>query len=180
MARSLRDTIEALRRSVSAVIDRSALPETAPEIDENRRHGFRIGQVPLLHELTRDVELIELMPAYPLPNTAHWCLGLVNLRGRLIPVYDLNPLLGRAQPAPTGAKLLISGAGELATGLVIDDTPTAIIVEPSRRATVDWGGGVVPPVLREAVRAVYEIAGESWIDPDYDALFADLAARAVR
>lgn len=177
MARSLRDTIEALRRSVSAVIDGSAVAQSAPEIDENRRHGFRVGRTPLLHELARDVELTELMPAYSLPNTAHWCLGLINLRGRLIPVYDLKPLLEGALPDTARPKLLISGSGDLAAGLVIDDTPAPVIVEPGR--LVPDADRAVPAVLRGATRGVYRMAGEAWIDPDYDALFSDLAARAV-
>lgn len=176
MARSLRDTIEALRRSVSAVIDGSVLPPGAPGFDEDYRHGFRIGATRLLHGLTRDVELVEMMPAYALPNTANWCLGLVNLRGRLIPVYDLKPLLEGAQAAGTSPKLLISGADDFATGLVIDGTPSPVPVGPDSLVADD---SIVPAVLRAATRAVYRIGEETWVEPDYDALFGDLAARAA-
>ncbi len=176
MARDLHDTIDALRQSVSTVIDGSALSRVASELDGNRRHGFRVGRTRLLHELTREVELVDMRPAYALPNTAHWCLGLVNLRGRLIPVYDLETLLEGTRSEPERARLLVSGSDDLATGLVIHDTPILMVVTPDCLVAEH---GMVPAGLRTATRAVYRIGGESWIDPDYDALFADLAAHAV-
>lgn len=39
-------------------------------------------------------EIIGMMPTTPIPNTPSWVLGVINLRGKVIPVVDLRQKFG--------------------------------------------------------------------------------------
>jgi purine-binding chemotaxis protein CheW len=55
-------------------------------------------------------------PITPIPSRAPALLGLAGLRGNLVPVYALAPLLGRAA-APEGPRWLVTVRGEEPLGL---------------------------------------------------------------
>ena len=76
-----------------------------------------------MHDLSLAVELIELPQCYDLPNSSTWFSGLVNLRGNLVPVFDLKSLLGGTGPAGDREMLLVIGSGETVAGLVGADGP---------------------------------------------------------
>lgn len=79
------------------------------------RYGIDMDHVREIH-LARDVT--------PFPAlSSHW-VGLVNLRGRLYPVLDLQRYLGlRPLPTAEGRKLLVVAGGELEIALLVDDVP---------------------------------------------------------
>ncbi len=68
-------------------------------------------------------EVISQPAIAPLPGTSAWLLGLCNLRGNLVPVYQLHGAL--AAPLPPQPLVLIIGRGDQALGLVIDQLPVA-------------------------------------------------------
>ena len=141
-----------------------------------QRYGFRIGACRFVHDLALDVELIELARCYDLPNSSAWFSGLVNLRGNLVPVFDLKSLLGITGPTGFRQMLLVIGSGERIAALVIDGTPDHI--------NIDAGGRVdqpdhVPEVLQEHLQGAYEFAGEIWYQVNYETLFESLAKRTA-
>jgi chemotaxis signal transduction protein len=101
---------------------------------------------------------------------------LVNLRGNLVPVFDLKSLLGISGPTGYRQMLLVIGTGENVAALVIDGTPDHI--------TIDASGHVdqpdrVPEILRDYLQGAYEYAGEIWYQVDYEGLFRSLAQRTA-
>ena len=141
-----------------------------------QRYGFRIGACRLVHDLTLAVELIELPRCYDLPNSSAWFSGLVNLRGNLVPVFDLKSLLGISAPTGYRQMLLVIGSGERVAGLVIDGTPDHINLEADSR--VDEPNHV-PEILREHLQGAYDYGGEIWYEADYEGLFQSLAQRTA-
>jgi len=141
-----------------------------------QRYGFRIGACRLVHDLTLAVELIELPRCYDLPNSSAWFSGLVNLRGNLVPVFDLKSLLGISGPTGYRQMLLVIGSGEKVAGLVIDGTPDHITLEADSR--VDEPNHV-PEILRDHLQGAYEYGGETWFEADYEGLFQSLAKRTA-
>lgn len=137
-----------------------------------QRYGFRIGERRFVHDLSLAVELMELPPCYDLPNSGVWFSGLVNLRGNLVPVFDLRVLLGASGPAGERQMLLVMGSGETAAGLVIDGTPDHISIDAGSRVEQPVG---VPEFLRTHLKGAYEFAGETWYQADYEGLFKSLA-----
>jgi purine-binding chemotaxis protein CheW len=77
--------------------------------------GGELYGVPL-HNVT---EIRELLPLTPLPHVASHVLGLVNLRGLVLPVVDLGRKYGFAPAAgPENRLLILKGAGYLVALLV--------------------------------------------------------------
>jgi twitching motility protein PilI len=152
------------------------LSETGDGSAQIQRYGFRIGGCRFVHDLNLPVELIELVRCYELPNSGAWFSGLVNLRGNLVPVFDLKTLLGGTGPAGDRRMLLVIGSGERAAALVIDGTPDHI--------STDAGGRIdepdhVPEILQNHLQGAYQYAGETWYQANYEGVFATLAQRTT-
>lgn len=174
MAAELLSPTVALTRYFVTPDQEHGLSETGEGTSQIQRYGFRIGGCRFVHDLNLPVELIELPHHYELPNSSAWFYGLVNLRGNLVPVFDLKSLLGGTGPAGDRQMLLVIGSGEKSAGLVIDGTPDHI--------SIDAGGRLdepehVPEILRDHLQGAYEYAGETWYQADYEGVFGSLAQR---
>lgn len=59
-----------------------------------------------------------------IPGSPAWLSGVVNWRGRVLPVVDLRPLVGAAlSPLPTSARLVVLAEGDIEVGIVADMVP---------------------------------------------------------
>jgi hypothetical protein len=67
--------------------------------DDIVRQAFRIGQMRLLSPFDVSSELVEMPPVYPLPRMPENLLGLINLHGRIVPLFDLAALRHAAPAA---------------------------------------------------------------------------------
>ncbi len=174
MSAELLSPTVALTRYFVAPDQEHGLSETADGTAQVQRYGFRIGACRLVHDLSLAVELIELPRCYNLPSSSAWFSGLVNLRGNLVPVFDLKSLLGGTGPAGGRQMLLVIGTGESAAALIIDGTPDHISIDAGSR--IDQPDNV-PEVLRDQLQGAYEYAGETWYQANYEGLFESLARR---
>ena len=81
----------------------------------------------------RDVrEIVGPMPITPVPGTAAHVLGVVNLRGKVVPVLDLRARLGlpRATIAPRSCIVVCQGpAGQI--GLLVDSVLEVVAIPES-------------------------------------------------
>ncbi len=141
-----------------------------------QRYGFRIGACRFVHDVSLEVELIELPHCYGLPNSSVWFSGLVNLRGNLVPALDLKSLLGGGSSTGGRQMLLVIGSGERAAALVIDGTPDHISIDAGSRVEQPQH---VPEVLQDHLQGAYEYAGETWYQVSYEGLFESLAQRTA-
>jgi purine-binding chemotaxis protein CheW len=68
------------------------------------------------------VEVFRMVAVAAVPEAHRWVLGVVNLRGRVIPVIDLRRRLGLSAREPELATpIIVVKAGGRAAGLVADD-----------------------------------------------------------
>jgi purine-binding chemotaxis protein CheW len=140
------------------------------------RQGFRIGNLRLMIRYEDGSELTELAQIFRMPNTPHWMVGMVNLHGLLIPVFDLAAYLGIERDETERRLLLVLGHGADAAGMLIDGMPERLRwdadhqidaeMAPSRLTPHLSGGGLINEAL--------------WFDLQYksllNALEADLGA----
>jgi twitching motility protein PilI len=97
-------------------------------VEVHARYGFRIGELGLLVNPDTGSEVLALPAVSALPGSPPGFLGLVNLRGNLVPLYDLRILLGMgSSEAGTGAMVLVFGQGEQAVAVLIDGYPKALL-----------------------------------------------------
>jgi chemotaxis signal transduction protein len=75
------------------------------------------------------VEVLELGELLPVPSREPALLGVVNQRGRLVPVFGLAELLGRTgeggtvsgDGAPPGRALVLADVGGVRVGYLVDE-----------------------------------------------------------
>jgi purine-binding chemotaxis protein CheW len=72
-------------------------------------------------EIDEVAEIMEMTKIMPIPNVADFVLGLINLRGTIVPVVDLKARLGLSRRAWTGdSRIVIMKEGNLLVGVVVD------------------------------------------------------------
>lgn len=95
------------------------------------RYGYRIGRLGLLVKPGTGTEVVPMVPVAKIPNSAGWMLGLINLRGNLVPVFDLKRALQleasrshlREAARDDKPMMLVFDKGERAIALSTDGYP---------------------------------------------------------
>ncbi len=70
------------------------------DIDSQQYVTFSLGEELFGVEVTRTREILSLMPVTKVPQTPDYLLGVINLRGQVVPVVDMRLKLG----LPAGAE----------------------------------------------------------------------------
>lgn len=135
------------------------------------REGFRIGELRLMIRYQDGSELTDLPPVYRLPGAPAWFLGMANLHGSLVPVFDPAALFGVAH-GEDKPMLLVLGHGEARAGIVIDGLPVRLRLDPDDRLA----DAALPPRLAACAGGAWWSDGADWIDLQVEALLAQLAA----
>lgn len=138
------------------------------------RYGFRVGSIGLLLAPDKFSEVVVDQDVYPIPTTPIWFSGLINLRGNLVPVFDLKRLLGMEVDAGSRPSLLVVDRGDKAVATPLDTLPQAIRTDHPLRQLPP-----VPSLLRDHVRAAYVQGDDVWLDFDLDQLFEAVGARML-
>ena len=143
-----------------------------PNPNEIVRQAFRIGQMHLLAPFDVSSELTEMPAVYPLPRMPANLLGLVNLQGRILPLFDLATLFETEHMPREKRMLLVIGHGNNAAGIVIDGLPRRMAFLPESQ--------IVPPALPAAaagaLRASYSAGRDAWYEFDYAQLLDQLVS----
>jgi CheW-like domain len=99
----------------------------------------------------------------PLPNVKAWLLGVMNLRGNLVPVFDVGLAMGYAA-LPRGAPVLVIAPGPTAMAVACCEPPQLLEVGPAQAAAADdpmsaWTACCLPSALGR----VYEFDPRAWL-----------------
>jgi len=168
---------EALNRPLSRQAEEEA--HALLEAQTMRRLGFHVGNIGLLIGENITSELTDVGEVCQLPNTANWLVGLINLRGNLVPVFDLVMLLGlevKEEKKRRKRMLLILGEGEEAGAIMIDDLPIHIAFTTNDKLE---GLPPLPDALQPFATSGYEKNDEVWFNFDHLGFFESLAKRVA-
>ena len=124
------------------------------------RQGFRVGDLALMIRYEDGSSLNDLPATRRLPNSPAWFIGMANLNGALIPVFDLAHYLGVDASDTEKPMLLVLGHGEDAAGIVIDGLPQRLRPGPDDHLA----DAPTPTALAGCVRATCWTAERLWID----------------
>lgn len=131
-------------------------------------HGFVVGEIGLLLPNQDISEVLESINSCRLPNTSAVLYGMANLRGKIVPLFDLHRLLG-IEPARQRMFLVVGDGGD-AAGVLLDRLPRRVVIAPTDKLPMI---PPLPPALRPFARAAYDVEGV-WLDWDLAGFFASL------
>jgi purine-binding chemotaxis protein CheW len=125
----------------------------------------RVGREAYALPVTHVVEVVDLDELAPLPGAGEHVLGLRNLRGQVLPVFDLAALVGGGDEALPSQVCVASRNGDVA-GLAVDEVIDVTTLP-------DEGDEIDSPLLSRSLLVGDRLVGV--IDPDE--LFAELDRR---
>jgi twitching motility protein PilI len=154
----------------------AALTAPAAPVEEDPslvvRQAFRIGHMRLVAPFATASELVEMPNVYPLPRMPQNLLGLVNLHGRIVPLFDLANLFETTHLPREKRMVLVIGHGNDAAGIVIDGLPRRIVFSPDDQ--------IIPPALpaaaTTAVVTTYLQGKDAWFEFNYAQLLDQLVS----
>lgn len=122
--------------------------------------GYRVGNHRLLSSFEEVVEVVALPPVVPVPGAQDWLLGIVNVRGRLLPAIDLRQFLeGVRGVGQEGQRVIVAQQPGGDVVLVIDELYGQRSFDPGQTVPDDE-----PPEGRYVhfIRQRYRVGGERW------------------
>lgn len=131
------------------------------------RHGVRMGKLGLLLPINSIGELLDKQSYCSLPNTAHTLLGVISLRGQIIPVFDMYQILDFQKPDTAITRLLIITVQQLAVAIEVFDLPEKVVLTKEDKTHA------LPPLpepIRNCVSACYN-KEQLWVDWDVLSFF---------
>lgn len=94
--------------------------------------GFRLDDELFGFELLSVREIIRLIDITPIPRAPFYIRGIINLRGKIIPVVDLRKKFDLQQRADTDVScIIVVDIGNTETGVVVDRVAQVLSFDPS-------------------------------------------------
>jgi twitching motility protein PilI len=163
----------ALTRFVPEAVESAAGDSAKAEV----RYGIRVAGIGLLLHRGTGAELVSKPTFAPLPNAPAWLRGLMNLRGNLLPIVDLQQLLSGGEHAAavdTGFLVLVYGKADKAVGVSIDVPPQAV-----RDMQAVEQLPPLPEDLMPHVGQAYRAGDDFWIEFKHENFFDALTTNGA-
>src|SRR5262249_58999845 len=94
---------------------------------------FHVGDAEYAVSAADVVQMESYAGATPVPGVPDWVAGLMQIRGRVVPVVDLRRRFGLPAEAPAlGARIIVLGAGSRVIGLLVDSAREVTRIEPDK------------------------------------------------
>src|SRR5690606_11185788 len=114
--------------------------------------AFSIGEQSYGLEITTVREIRAWNGATPLPNTREYVRGVINLRGTIVPIFDLRARFGDGQTNPTkNHVVVVMSVGEKWIGILVDAVSDILTVSRDDIHTVPEGNSVDTELLNGIV-----------------------------
>jgi chemotaxis signal transduction protein len=129
---------------------------------------FRVADLVCAVEVRSAREVLPAQSATRIPGSPEAVVGLVNVRGNLVPLVDARRALGH--PAGSGSAIVLVDVGHRIAGLLVDEVLDLVTVGEGEWAERRDLPGIDPRVMR----AVGRSNGLAFALLDYEALLAPL------
>ena len=122
--------------------------------------GFRVAD----HKFVVPMEFVREIMKYPVtsqvPGSKEWVRGIANIRGNLLPVFDLQGFLGKKlTPIRRETRILSIARDKLSAGLIVDEIYGMKYFDQSAYKA-DMGHDVK---WKNYFSGGYELDGDSWV-----------------
>jgi len=152
-----------------AISDFPSMPQAEAKVETV--FGIRIGSMGFLVPTTIYCEVLDKIQVNTLPNVHSWISGLLNLRGNLVPVFDLRFVLEEEATSHMKRRLFSIDRGDKTVALWIDDFPEIkdrTLLQPLKELPP------LPQILQHFVTDGYEQDGQVWLNIKFEDLFKAL------
>lgn len=97
------------------------------------------------------VEVLSMVALAPLPEAPAWLAGMMNLRGRVMPVMDLRVRLN-LPPRPIGPEtpIIVAQCADRLVGFIVDEVTEVLSLPTEALAAPDALAGAAHPILAVA------------------------------
>ena len=139
--------------------------------------SFRIGDQEFCVDVMSVREIRGWTPATPLPHSLSYVLGVINLRGAVLPIIDLRARLGLGVTEPSArAVIIVTHMADRTVGLLVDAvsdilTTTDDVIQPTPDVACD--------TVRAFVKGVLAIDGRMISLLSLDHVLPDIEAEAA-
>lgn len=148
-----------------ALLGADEFAETKPYV-----YGVVFGGVTLMHDPSLSAEILESRAIAAIPNTVSWFVGMINVRGSLVPVFDLALLITAKAPKARRdrRRIMVIGNAGRSAGLLIDQLPQRTDLD----ALLEAPDSSIPEILEVARVETYQVGEATWVEVDFEKLFA--------
>lgn len=107
---------------MNAIANRVASKERLEDaIEELQLVSFQLGPEEYAIDILGVQEIIRMVEITPVPNAPHYVEGVVNLRGKVIPIINLRTHLGLPMAEYTkDTRIIVVEVGRLILGFIVD------------------------------------------------------------
>lgn len=120
-------------------------------------------------DIAKVLEIIRHQPITPVPRSPIFVKGVINLRGRIIPVVDLRERFGMPAADPTKeTRIVVTESGATRVGLIVDSVSEVLLLP---EATVEATPEVAAGEDAEYLRGIAKIGDRLVLLLELDGLF---------
>ncbi|MDO8211405.1 chemotaxis protein CheW [Conexibacter sp. CPCC 206217] len=133
---------------------------------------FSLGDEEYALPITQVHEIIRYTEPRSVASDVDWVRGVISLRGKIVPVYDLASRLGFASERKESAKIVIVETATDMAGVIVDDVEEVLTVESGQIEDV-------PAADNESIEAIAKIDDRLVILLNPAGIFASASAVAA-
>lgn len=118
---------------------------------------FRLANEEYALDINYVQEVIRVHPITPVPQMPRFCLGVINIRGQVVSVFDLCKLFHLPEkPMDSITKILVATIDNVTISMVVDEILENIKFDESH---IDPAPSVKMNVSRECIQGIGELDG---------------------
>ena len=144
--------------------------EVATEAQTLQLVAFTLGEEEYGIPITRVQEIIRHTPPRPIPGSSMHVEGVINLRGRIIPVVDLKRRFGIHSDITSDTKIVIVELGDTTVGVIVDEVREVITISTEITEAAPAG---VASASAEYIESVAKLEGRLLVILDLAQLFGE-------
>lgn len=141
--------------------------------EEDTQHGryltFALGRESYGLEISYVKEIVNMQPITALPEVPAYVKGVINLRGKIIPVIDMCLKFGKELSEYTDRTcIIVIDIQDLSVGLIVDNVTEVLVIEDS---------DIVPPpeartgAYNRTIKAIGKVGNDVKLLLDCEQLF---------
>lgn len=137
------------------------------------RYGYIVADLHFLVPENITSEIIQDPKIFVLPNSPYWIEGLINIRGNIIPVMNIEKYLKKSSKKKMDKILVLNKSDDKnAMAFLISELPVSLELSDESSGTTEY-----PEELREYISEGFIQKGKNWAEFNPQLLFEKLAGR---